>query len=66
MIIKCPHCNTDIKIDYESDVDANMYNFNGDELDVEIDLYCEYCEKCCLAIVHYEISPVGESKVYKR
>lgn len=66
MIIKCPHCGADIEIDYDSDIEATMWNFHGNEADVEMSLYCENCEKGCLASVHYEMQLVGESKVYKR
>ena len=66
MVIKCPYCNADIEIDYESDLEATMWNFHGNQADVEMNLYCENCEEVCLASVHYEMRPVGESKVYKR
>lgn len=66
MIIKCPHCGADIKLDCESDIEATMWNFYGNEADVEMNLYCEECEECCMASVHYEMQPVGEYKVFKR
>ena len=66
MVIKCPHCGADIKIDYESDIEATMWNFHGNEAVVEMNLYCDNCEECCMASVHYKMQPVGESKVYKR
>lgn len=66
MIIKCPHCGADIKLDYESDIEATMWNFCGNSADVEMNLYCEECEECCMASVHYEMQPVGDYKVFKR
>jgi hypothetical protein len=66
MTIKCPYCGTDIEIDYEADIEASMWNFDGKEADIEMNLYCESCEECCMASIHYEMQPVGESKVYKR
>jgi Fe2+ or Zn2+ uptake regulation protein len=65
MIIKCPHCGADIEIDYESDLEATMWNFDGKEADIEMNLYCENCEKCCMASVHYEMQPVGEITLFK-
>jgi hypothetical protein len=66
MKIKCPYCGADIEIDYESDIEATMWNFDGKEADIEMNLYCEKCEECCMASVHYTMQPIGESKVYKR
>ena len=66
MKIKCPYCGADINIDYESDIEATMWNFYGNEADIEMNLYCENCEECCMASVHYEMQPVGEYKVFKR
>lgn len=65
-MIKCPYCDADVEIDYDSDFEVSMWNFNGNEADVEMNLYCESCEKFLVAFVHYEMQPVGESKVYKK
>ena len=66
MAIKCPYCGADAEIDYGSDIEATMWNFCGDEADVEMMLYCENCEESYMVSVHYEMRPMGESKVYKR
>ncbi len=66
MIIKCPHCGADIALDFDSDIEATMWNFHGNEADVEMILCCENCEECCMASVRYAMQPIGESKVFKR
>lgn len=63
-MIKCPYCGADVEIDYNSDIEATLWNFHGNEGDVEMSIYCEDCEEIFVAVVHYEMRPVS-SKVYK-
>lgn len=65
-MIKCPNCGAEIALDYEDDIEATMWNFYGDCADVEMLLYCEECEETCLVIQRYNMTPIGEPKIYKR
>lgn len=65
-MIKCPNCGAEIVIDYESDIEASMWNFYGNSADIEMILYCDKCEETCFVAQHYNMTPVGEPKIYKR
>ena len=65
-MIKCPNCGAEIIIDFKSDIEATMWNFNGNSADIEMILYCEECEETCLVSQHYDMIPTGEPKIYKR
>lgn len=65
-MIKCPYCGAEITIDFESDIEATMWNFCGNSADIEMILYCEECEETCLVSQRYDMTPIGEPKIYKR
>ena len=66
MIIKCPHCNADIEIDYESDIEAKMWNFDGESSDVEMLLYCEKCAKDCEVEIQYNMIATKINRIFKK
>jgi transcription elongation factor Elf1 len=65
-MIKCPHCNKELIIDYGSDVEATMWNFDGESSDVEMILYCENCEELCEVEIHYNMIPTKIKRISKR
>ena len=65
-MVKCPNCGAEIVIDYENDIESAMWNFYGNSADIETILYCDKCKKTCLVIQHYDITPVGKPKIYKK
>lgn len=66
MIIKCPHCGANIEIDYGSDIEAKMWNFDGESSDVEMPLYCEHCAKDCEVEIHYNMIATKINRIFKR
>lgn len=65
-MIKCPNCGKEIVIDYESDIEATMWNFYGNSSDVEMVLYCENCEELCDVEIHYNMIPTEIKRISKR
>lgn len=50
-MIKCTKCNKEIEINFGSDIEATMWNFNGKSAKIEMFVYCEHCEKAILISV---------------
>lgn len=44
-MVKCPNCGKEIIISYEDDIEAIMWNFDGNSAKIEMYLYCENCEE---------------------
>ena len=42
---KCPNCGKEIIIDYGNDIEATMWNFDGDSAEIEMYVYCENCNE---------------------
>jgi uncharacterized protein YbaR (Trm112 family) len=44
-MIRCPLCRGKVKFEFRGDLEATMWNFDGDSADIEINMYCHSCEE---------------------
>ena len=65
MKVICPYCNEEMEIDFESDIEATLWNFDGESGDIEITPYCENCERDILVSLKTKIDVIGFT-TYKR
>ena len=66
-MIKCPYCGAEIELDYGSDIEATMWNFDGESADIEMYVYCEKCDNTCFVSQRYNMIPTNTPpKIYKR
>jgi hypothetical protein len=65
-MIKCPNCGAKIHINVGKDIEATMWNFDGESADLEMSLCCEKCKNICRAVIHYKLTPTNNVKIYKR
>lgn len=66
MIIKCPYCGHEKQIDYDEDIEAKIWNFNGVKADITMVLYCDHCEEVFEAEIQYKLTNPTIKNVYKR
>ena len=66
MKVKCPNCGKEIIIDYEGDLEATIWNLDGESSDVEMLLYCENCDEFCKVEIHYKMIATQINRVSKR
>ena len=65
MKVICPYCNEEIELDFESDIEATLWNFDGESGDIEVTPYCENCERDILVSLKTKIDVIGFT-TYKR
>ena len=59
MKIVCPYCDKEIEVDFDGDIDATLWNYYGDSGDIEMNIYCEDCEKGFLTSLKTKIEVIG-------
>ena len=65
MKIVCPYCNEEIEVDFEKDIEATLWNFDGERGDIEITPYCENCKHDIIVSLKTKIDVIGFT-TYKR
>jgi DNA-directed RNA polymerase subunit RPC12/RpoP len=50
-MIKCAKCNKELEINFEADIEATMWNFDGKSAMIDMYVYCEDCEESTLVVV---------------
>ena len=65
-MIKCPYCGKAIEINGADNIEAKIWNFDGESSDVEMVLYCENCEELCDVEIHFNMIPTKIKRISKR
>ena len=60
MNVICPHCNSQINLNFENhDIDTRMWNFDGNRAEIEVEPYCENCERDFIVMLQVRIDIIG-------
>jgi transcription elongation factor Elf1 len=58
MIIKCSKCGASFEVDFESDIEIKIWNFDGEQADIEMRLLCDECDESFEVMIPYKMIPI--------